>query len=301
MNKAIITGATGMIGVALIKLLLNENYNIVAIVRPDSKRVNNIPKNDRIKIVECDLSNLNSLNNAFNDCNIFFHFGWVKTRGEDMDNVEIQLKNVQYTLDAVKLAKSSGCDVFIGAGSQAEYGLSDGKLSANTPVNPFTGYGIAKYSAGKLSRLLASQLNIKHCWGRILSIYGSGDNNTMISSCINTMLKGEVFNTTKGEQIWDYLHCEDCARAFFDIANNGKDGSIYTIGSGKAMPLKNYIETIKNIINPKLEVGYGNIKYSQNQVMYLCADITKLTKDTGFEPKISFKEGIQKILNNIKY
>lgn len=298
MNKAIITGASGMIGVALINLLLKEDYEIIAIVRPKSKKIDNIPKNNKITIVECDLSNLKSLFNKFSECELFFHFGWAATMGDARDDTQIQLKNIEYTLDAVNLANNCGCKTFVGAGSQAEYGLTDKKLSSSTPINPVTGYGIAKYSAGKLSRLLAKQLGIKHCWTRILSVYGPGDNNSMIMSCINSISNNVSFNTTKGDQLWDYIYSEDCARAFYDIAKKGKDGSVYPIGSGNAIPLKEYIKIIRDLINPNFEIGFGKIDYYPNQVMYLCADITDLTKDTGFKPKISFEEGIKNILNN---
>ncbi len=299
MNKAIITGATGMIGVALINLLLKEDYEIIAIARPNSKKLKNIPKNDKIDIIECDLSDLKSLNDKITNCELFFHFGWIGTTGKARDDAHLQLKNIEYTLDAVKLAKSSGCTTFIGAGSQAEYGLTDEKLSPNTPVNPITGYGIAKYSAGKLSRLLADNLEMKHCWARILSVYGPGDNNSMIMSCINSILNNNEFNTTNGDQLWDYVYCDDCAQAFFDIAKNGKNGKIYTIGSGNAIPLKEYINTIKDIINPNFEIGFGKIDYYPNQVMYLCADISDLTSDTGFKPKVSFEEGIKNTINSL--
>lgn len=298
--KAIVTGASSMIGSALIKLLLKKNYEIIAIVRPNSKKTDNIPKNDKVRIVECDLSDLKSLFNDFSECELFFHFGWVGTMGNTRDDAHLQLKNIEYTLDAVNLAKKSGCKTFVGAGSQAEYGLTEEKLSPNTPVNPVTGYGIAKYSAGKLSRLLAEHLEIKHCWGRILSVYGPGDNNSMIMSCINSILNDEEFNTTKGDQLWDYLYCDDCARAFYDISTKGKNGKVYTIGSGNVKPLKEYIEIIRDIINPNFEVGFGKIDYYPNQVMYLCADISDLTNDTGFKPNVSFEEGILKIIKIIK-
>ena len=149
-----------------------------------------------------------------------------------------------------------------------------------------------------MSRLLASQLGIKHCWGRILSVYGPGDNNSMIMSCINSISNNETFDTTNGDQLWDYLYCDDCAKAFYDIAKKGKDGKVYTIGSGTAKPLKSYIEAIRDLINPDFEVGFGKIDYYPNQVMYLCADISDLTRDTGFEPKFSFKEGIRKIIES---
>ena len=299
MNKAIITGATGMIGVALINLLLKEDYEIIAIIRPNSKKLKNIPKNDKISIIECDLSDLKLLTGKFADCDLFFHFGWVGTTGNSRDNTYLQLKNIEYTLDAVHLAKNSGCTTFVGAGSQAEYGLTDKKLSPYTPTNPVTGYGIAKLAAGKLSRLLANQLDIKHCWGRILSVYGPGDNNSMIMACINSIMNNEPFDTTKGDQLWDYLFSEDCAKAFLLIAEKGKNGAVYTVGSGNAIPLKNYVETIRDIINPNFKIGFGNIDYYPNQVMYLCADISDLTTDTGFKPNISFEEGIKRTINSI--
>ena len=55
---------------------------------------------------------------------------WEKTYGNGRDDVAAQMKNIQYTLDAVELVKRSGCSAFIGAGSQAEYGrIADGMLS----------------------------------------------------------------------------------------------------------------------------------------------------------------------------
>lgn len=297
MNKAIITGATGMIGVALINLLLKEDYEIIAIVRPNSKKLINIPKNDKISIIECDLSNLKSLFGKFTGCDLFFHFGWIGTTGNSRDNTYLQMKNIEYTLDAVHLAKNSGCHTFVGAGSQAEYGLTDEKLSPSTPTNPITGYGIAKYSAGKLSKLLAAQLELKYCWGRVLSVYGPGDNNSMIMSCIKSISNNEPFNTTNGDQLWDYLYCDDCADAFLKIAKKGIDGKVYTIGSGMVKPLKKYIKTIRDLINPNFKIGFGEIDYYPNQVMYLCADISELTKDTEFKPKTNFERGIQNIIN----
>ena len=296
MSKAIITGASGMIGSALIKLLLKEDYEIIAIVRPNTKKLKNIPKNNKINIIECDLSNLKSLLNKFSDCDLFFHFGWIGTMGNARNDAELQLRNIDYTLDAIHLAKNAGCHTFVGAGSQAEYGFVDEKLSPTTSTNPITGYGIAKYSAGKLSRLLAEQLGIKHCWGRILSVYGPGDNNSMITNCIYSILNDVEFKTTNGDQMWDYLYCDDCAQAFYDIAKNGVNGKVYTIGSGVVKPLKEYIKIIRNLINPNFEIGFGKIDYYPNQVMYLCADISELTEDTGFVPTISFEEGIKNIL-----
>ena len=50
------------------------------------------------------------------------------------------------------------------------------------------------------------------------------------------------------------------------------------------------------MIDPKLEIGIGELDYYPNQVMHLAADITELANDTGFKPTVSFEEGIQKTI-----
>ena len=62
---------------------------------------------------------------------MFYHFGWDGTFGNSRNNMYGQNLNVKYALDAVKAAKATGCHTFVGAGSQAEYGRFEGKLSAN--------------------------------------------------------------------------------------------------------------------------------------------------------------------------
>ena len=152
-----------------------------------------------------------------------------------------------------------------------------------------------------MSRIKCRQLGIKHIWTRILSVYGPYDGeNTLISLCLRDFPKGISPEFTPAEQIWDYLYSSDCANALYLIALNGKNGQIYTIGSGQKRVLKDYIEEIKNIINPELKLKIGSIPYSENQIMHLCADISELTKDTGWVPQVSFKEGIEKTIKWIK-
>lgn len=295
MKKVIITGPTGAIGIALIKKLIQEKIYIYAICRTNSKRINRIPKSEYITVIENDLCNLlNVKDKIFDKCDVFYHFGWDGTFGDSRNNMYLQNNNIKYTLDAVKLAEYLGCKVFIGAGSQAEYGCVDGVLKPSTPTFPETGYGIAKLCAGQMSRILCNQKFIKHIWVRILSVYGPYDgDNTMVMSTIIKLCKGKSMSFTKGEQQWDYLYSDDAAEAFYLIGLYGKSDSIYCLGSGQTKRLLEYINIIKEQINPNVKLGIGDIPYSKNQVMNLCADISKLSKDTGFKPNIKFEDGIK--------
>ena len=146
--------------------------------------------------------------------------------------------------------------------------------------------------------LLTGNSYIRHIWVRIFSVYGPRDGkNTMVMSAINKLLNGEKPSFTKGEQQWDYLYSEDAARALYLMAVKGKDKAVYCLGSGKVRTLADYICIIRDNIDSRLEVGIGDIPYNLLQVMYLCADISSLTQDTGFVPEIEFEEGIRKTID----
>lgn len=300
--KAVVTGASSMIASALIRLLVAEGHEVYALCRPGSKKLGNIIKNERVHIVHSDISDITAVGQSIGcGCDAFFHFAWGGTSGAQRNDSRIQSENIRFTLDAVELAHSLGCEVFIGAGSQAEYGRVDGKIAPDTPCFPENAYGAAKLAAGHLSRIACAKHGIRHVWARILSVYGIGDNDfTITVSSLKKMLSGQVAQFTPAEQMWDFLYCDDAARAFYLMAQFGKDKAVYALGSGQARPLKEYIGLMHAASGADGEVQIGALPYNDKQVMYLCADISALTADTGFVPQVSYEEGIKETVKWLK-
>ncbi|MCD2492280.1 NAD(P)-dependent oxidoreductase [Lacrimispora sp. NSJ-141] len=302
MRRVVITGCTGMIGNAVLQECLYNQVEVLAIVRPDSRYMERIPKSPFITICECGLENLDTYDFTVYGSywDVFYHFAWTNTSPCSRNNPETQYVNIRYTLNAVKVSKILGCKKFVGAGSQAEYGCQNvNRLMPETPVNPLTAYGVSKYAAGKLAGLWCSKHEMDCLWCRIFSVYGIYDNeSTMISTTINKMLNGERALFTSGTQMWDYLYSEDAGRAFYLIGQRAIGNKVYCVGNGEARPLRDYIEIIRNLINPALEIGIGEIAY-EGEPVSLCAGIESLKEDTGFMPSISFEEGIDKCLKKI--
>ena len=298
MKRAIITGATGAIGTALIAELVNNNIEVLVLCNRNSKRKDRIPKHPLILQRECSLNEMATMqNDTGKEYDVFYHFAWAGTTGPERNDMYLQNENVRFALDAINLAKRFGCKTFIGAGSQAEYGRYEGLLKPDTPVFPEMGYGMAKLCAGQMTRMEAKRLGMRHIWTRILSVYGPYDSKTsMIMSAISKLRNGEIAEFTKGEQQWDYLYSADAANALLLAAMKGKHGSIYPIGSGRVRALSEYIQILKDQIDPHANIELGAVPYAPKQVMYLCADISRLKEDTGFEPKTEFEDGIREIL-----
>lgn len=297
-ETAVITGPTGAIGIALCKLLLDNGIKVYAVCRPASKRAANLPNG--VKKIDCDLSRLDKLNEKINSSvDVFFHFGWANTVGAGRNDMFSQNLNVKYALDAVHAAKELGCKLFIGSGSQAEYGSVNGIITPSTPCFPKNGYGMAKLCAGQMCRVECEKLGMEFIWTRILSVYGPYDSEkSMISSAIKLLLNHERPSFTSGEQMWDYLFSEDAAKAFYLLAERGRNGKNYIVAGGKSRPLKEYIEIMRNSVDSTLPLGFGEIL--NNNPISLISDISETTNDTGFIPETDFENGIKLTIEYIK-
>ena len=304
-RRIAMTGPTGAIGMAIIQKCIEDKIELILITRAESPRNVNIPKSEYITIIYADISEYDKINvevlnvKGSKSVDAFIHLAWSGTIGNGRNDMELQTNNIRCTLSAVRLAHRMGCKVFLGAGSQAEYGRVEGCLSADTPTFPETGYGMAKLCAGQMSRDLCEQLGIEHIWARVLSIYGPYDGeNTMVTSAIRGFLNGEETFFTAGEQKWDYLFSEDAADIIVRLLQNGRSGQIYCVGSGKYRELKEYIKDIYREVYGKdgteEKIGLGKREYAPNQVMFLCADISELEKGIGTIVLTPFSEGIRK-------
>lgn len=302
MKHIVVTGATSMIGVALIEECLRHDIEIYAVVRSSSGKAGRLPLSEKIHLTDCSLENLPDLPGRIpGGCDTFYHIAWGNTGEARNKSTELQSRNIFYTLQAVRAAAELGCSRFIGAGSQAEYGPMDvEKISPDSPVNPSTPYGASKLAAGHLAGMLCRELGMECIWPRIFSVYGKYEKETtMVASGLRKMLAGEPTEFTPAMQRWDYLYSRDAGRAFYLIGEKGKGGSVYCVGSGQARPLKEYIEEMAALTGAG-KPGIGAKPYPPGAVMNLCADIGTLTGDTGFIPEYTFEQGIRETIEWIK-
>ena len=308
MKKIVITGATGAIGTALIQYALQNQMQILAICHKNSRRIAWLPISDNLRILELDVEEYSDFVNnekellSLGKYDCFFHLAWKGTTGVARNDMNLQLSNIQNTLDAVELAAGLGCKCFVGAGSQAEYGRVEGTISSTTPTFPENGYGIAKLCAGQMSRIRCEQLGMKHIWTRILSVYGPGDGEgSLVMSAISGFLNQRQTEFTAGMQKWDYIYSGDAARVLIGLAEYGTSGMVYCVGSGKIELLKEYIHQIYREVNGKdatdKQLGIGLRPYMDKQVMYLQADIMEWPNELQHEfeerPMCSFAQGIR--------
>lgn len=289
--KIIVTGATGFIGRALCKEMLENNHDVTAVIRPGSKKRELLPQG--VKVVELELDKLNELNELKEKFDIFYHLAWNGSSGDDRNDFYIQNSNITYNAEAVKAAKVCGCKKFIGAGSQAEYGVVRNICTEDTNTNPFMMYGAAKLASYHMSNILAKQLKISFVWARIYSVYGIGENEgTLVNYMIKMLKKNKSPELSCCENMWDYIYITDCVRALRMLGECKRTEGIYNISNGNPKILKEFVKDICDIVNSSVEVKFGVKQSVEERTFWLEPNIEKIEK-IGFYPKVEFKEGIK--------
>lgn len=295
MKKAIVTGANGFVGTAVCKELSDQGVEVIAIVRHPDEQIANIAEIKGIKIVYCDLSNFRKLAEYIsdNDIDVLYHFAWIGSAGPLRGDADVQMQNVQYTCDTVKACSDLGCKRFVFASSIMEYEIEATMATDTTPgIN--TLYGSAKIAADYMAKTIAGSLGIDYIRSVISNIYGPGEMSPrLVNTSIRKMLNGEHCAFSAGDQMYDFIYITDAAKSFVAIGNKGKNNKTYYIGSQDPKPLKEFLLTMRDCVNPKIEIGLGELSFNGVSLTYKEFDINAVKNDTGFVPKVSFKEGIE--------
>lgn len=298
MKKAIVTGSTGFIGSWLVQELLESNYDVEVVARNKDKLVPESRK--RCSIIE---KSLEELRPEYFDggADVFFHLAWAGVSSESKNQLDLQLENISASLNALEIANRIGCKLFVATGTVAEYALCDNVMDMAARQTPNDFYGAAKVSAHYFLEVRARQLKQPFIWCVIPSTFGERrmDNN-IVTYTIKTLLKGDkpIYGDLK--QMWDFLYVRDVVRALRLVGEKGTPNKVYGIGSGEYKTLFDYMTRIRNVIDPNLCLGIGENQEQSARTFSSCVNNYDLKKDTGFQPKYTFEEGIERTVQYFK-
>lgn len=310
----IITGVSSFIGRALSRHLISEGYEVYGVVRPDSKNRTGLEDITKLHIIECDMSECTKLTEMnLPEMYACVHLSWGGTTRDGRQDPEINAANEKMTVNMVRTAKQLGCERFIFAGSQAEYGVTLERIkngnASPEPVtetrvcSPLSEYGKSKLKMLGVCSRLCRELEMTYIHLRIFSTYGEGDHpTTLVSSCVKAFSSDEYIELTSCEQLWNMLNIHDCAKAVADMIScvftmpeeEKLTDHVINIAGEDTRPLYEFVNAIHDRIG-KGSCGFTRVSVSPEGTPYLNPDISKLKALTGFVPQVSFDEGIDRI------
>jgi nucleoside-diphosphate-sugar epimerase len=293
MKRILVTGATGFIGQHCLSLLLEKGFEVHAVSsKPHSPEKGiswiQIDLLDKDGIREC-LSRVRPTH--------LLHLAWNATPGKfwhARDNIAW----LEASIALLEAFAAEGGERVVVAGTCAEYDWNYEELSeSNTPCQPHTLYGSCKLALHLILNALASQMKFSHAWGRIFYLYGPHESpQRFIPAIITGLLNQNPVPCSHGNQIRDFMHVEDVARAFVTLVDSKVQGTI-NIGSGKGVCLKEVIAKITTRLGSKELIQWGAFPSPANDPPRLIADNRRLQTELNWEPKYTLETGLDHTIN----
>lgn len=298
------TGFTGFLGTEILKLLKTVDCEITGITRGEFKDPN-------IKIIRENLDDASLWNDPLQDTDLVFHLAAqtnLETAEKDpvLDH-RVNVLPMLHLLQASKLLKKKIRVVFAGTATQA--GIPESlPLDERHPDRSMTVYDVHKLEAENLLKRSSSRHEVSGVSLRLCNLYGPGPNP---KSSERGILNQAVMNGVEGKTLFwyeghdfirDYLYVTDAARAFLKAGENAEtlSGRHFVIGSGQGWKFSEAFQLAAGKI-----VALGGSRVEVHRTLNskplapihcrnVVADSRAFSNATGWWPKISLAEGLEK-------
>lgn len=294
MTRLLLTGATGFLGSKILRHLLDGGHAVAALVRSGSDPWRVRDCLERTTLIRGSLDKPEGWRDvlAAFEPQAVIHVAWDGVSNTEHEN-PTQSENIVSSTRLAVLSAQLGASTFVGLGSQAEYGATNRRTDETMPTCPTTLYGMAKLAAGQMCGAICAQHGVRFAWLRVFSTYGPGDNGVwLLPYVLRELRKGNRPRLTRCDQPWDYLYADDAAAAVGTVALDIGAEGIFNLGSGRAYPLKETVGMLRDIAAPGAELGFGEVALRADAPTHLEADITRLSKVTGWFPRWSLRQGL---------
>lgn len=299
----VITGGAGFIGSNIASRLISEGHKVTILDNLYSGREENIPhRADFIKIDLGQEASYVSLKNI--TCDAVFHLAG-QPSGEASFNDPLYdfRSHVMSTFWLLEWCRKKGIQRFLYASSMAVYGEPNYlPLDEVHPLQPKTFYAAAKISAEAYIKLYQT-LGINTTVFRLFSVYGPGQNldnklQGMISIYLSYMLD-TVPLPVKGstERFRDFVYIDDVVDVWLESFDNPISyGKVYNVARGEKTKVEDLIEALKGCFGYH-DYPIENEDGTPGDQFGVVADITKITQELKWKPKINLQTGLNRMVN----
>ena len=293
MKTVVVTGATGFIGQYLTKELLAKGIKVYGI-GTDIRKLTTTGFGENFIPIVADFRVYKSLARYIDEeIDVFYHLAWQGGFTEALKDYSLQLDNARAACDALVSATEMKCKKFVYAGTVNEIEINQFMNNERFEPRNTCIYASAKVAADMICRTLAHNAGMEFCSALIPLPYGIGNaSRQLINTVIKNCYTGQPSKLITGNNQYDIAHISDVSRALYCIGESGKTMKSYYIGHRELKTFREVVTQIRDAINPKAELRFGEYKDSLN-MDYSYTDLDELYNDTGFQCEADFVKTIR--------
>jgi UDP-glucose 4-epimerase len=296
-----VTGGAGFIGSHMVDLLLDRGFEVRVVDNLVGGHKPNLDHHKANRNLDCyweDIRRLQPTSPIFEQCDYIFHFAGI---GDIVPSIEAPSEymdtNVQGTVRVLECARHANVRKFIYAASSSCYGLASTPTREDHPIDPQYPYALSKYQGEQAAfhwhrvyRLPVNSICIFNAYGtrvRTTGVYGA-----VFGVFLKQKLAGKPFTVVgDGTQSRDFVYASDVATALLAAAQSDISGERFNVGAGNPQTINHLVELLGgDVVHVPKRPGEPDCTF---------ADISKIRKVLGWEPKVDFTEGVSRMLADI--
>lgn len=299
-KRLLVTGGAGFIGSHLVHRLIGANAELTVLTKSAETPWRLAGKADEYRLAIADITDEAAVFRVFSDTRPegVFHLAAYGVDSAQQDLTDALSVNVSGTINVLKAMNACSCKRIVTMGSGAEYGNHKGPVSEDAPLHPENAYASTKAASTLIAHQYAVQNGIGIVTLRPFGVYGEAEpRHKIFCHAILSMLHGDNLDLTPCTQCRDYCYVHDIVDALMAAYQNEElTDAVFNIGTGSAYPLRDYIEQIRAMINPKSDVRFGALPYRKNELWSPLPDIRRAKQQLKWHSAYSLHEGLEKTI-----
>ena len=301
MANCLVTGGAGFIGSHLVEALVADGHAVRVIDDLSTgKRGNLQAVAQRVQLIESSVLDLDKLKAALADVNLVFHLAALPSVQRSVEDPPASHEAcATATLQVLNAARLAGVRRVVYAASSSAYGDTPGAVrTEDDPIAPLSPYAAAKLAGEHYCRCFTASYGLETVRLRFFNIFGPRqDARSPYSGVIALFIAAMSAGRTPaiygdGLQSRDFTYVANAVQAMIKAATApAAVGHVYNIGSGGSSSVLDLVRNLNQLLGTRLEPVHGPAR--TGDVRHSQADITRARRDLGYEPTVSFAEGLR--------
>ena len=306
--KILITGADGFIGSHLTEMLVTKGHEIIALSQYNSFNnwgwLEDINCKDKVEVITGDIRDPHYCNHITKNIDIIFHLAALIAIPYSYVAPDSYVDtNIKGTLNICQAAKDNGNIRVIHTSTSEVYGTAQYvPIDEKHPLQPQSPYSASKIAADAMAMSFYNSFDLPVTIARPFNTYGPRQSARAVIPTIITQIANGVKEIKLGDltPTRDFSYVEDTCKGLIAIAEeDATTGEIINIGSNFEISIFDTLEIIKNLMSSDVDFITDNkrLRPKKSEVNRLWCDNTKITKLTGYIPKVDIEEGLQRTID----
>ena len=298
----LVTGGAGFIGSALTRRLLSDGCEVTVVDNLANGRVENIPQEARF--IKADLMKESTYDEIREiPFDAVFHLASQSSGALSFEDPMADMKSHLFiTFSLLQLSLKRKVSRFMFSSSTTLYGDTNGlPVNEDCPVNPKTYYATGKLACEDYIRFFFGQ-GLPTTVFRLPNVYGPGQNlqnkdQGMVSIYLSYIVEGQpILVIGSRVRFRDFIYIDDVVDGWMKgFASPDTIGKTYNLASGKKSTVDQVLEGLKTACGkPDYPVEF--VTGTPGDQSGLVADISRIQKEIGFNPKTDLQEGLRKMV-----